>query len=458
MRREAVIIGAGPAGMRAALTLADAGLRPLVIDEACRSGGQIYRRPPSSLRRKAEVLYGFEAKRAKALHEAFDALGDRIEYWPETVVWNVHGDRLHLLVGGQSTSISWLNLILAPGAMDRVIPFEGWTLPGVYTLGAAQIALKSQACAIGERVVLFGSGPLLYLVAWQYVAAGVDIAAVLDTARAGAGFKALPGLARGGYTFLKGVYYVAALRARGVRIISGIRPLAALSGPDAAVAGFVYRDHRGHERRIACDAIGFGYGLRSEIQLAELAGLSLAYDEVQRQWIPVGDKFGGDSGGIYLAGDGMRVRGAEIAELTGKQAALRLLANLGRNEYRSQLATIEASLHRAEAFRRALECAFPFPAHLAQELPDNVVVCRCEGVTIGALRDAVRACDVSDINRVKAFTRLGMGRCQGRVCSAAAAEIIAAAAGVRPEAVGHLRGQPPVKPVALGALAEGTAP
>ena len=127
---QPVIVGAGPAGVRAAETLVAHGVRPTVIDEASRAGGQIYRRPPASLaQRSAQALYGFEARRADAVHAAFDALQGRIDYRPDSLVWNAHGGRLD------------------------VLPVPGWTLPGVYTLGGAQVALKFQGCAIGQRVV-----------------------------------------------------------------------------------------------------------------------------------------------------------------------------------------------------------------------------------------------------------------------------------------------------------------
>jgi hypothetical protein len=98
-------------------------------------------------------------------------------------------------------------------------------------------------------------------------------------------------------------------------------------------------------------------------------------------------------------------------------------------------------------FRRGLETAFPWPAPLAASLPDETVVCRCEAITAGELRHAAGALDAPELNRAKAFVRAGMGRCQGRMCGLAAAEILAAARGVPVEAVGRLRGAAPVKPL-----------
>ncbi|MEP7100713.1 MAG: FAD/NAD(P)-binding oxidoreductase, partial [Burkholderiales bacterium] len=153
-----VIVGAGPAGMRAAEQLVAAGERPVVIDEAPLHGGQIYRQPPAQFKRERSDLYGFEAKKASAVLDRFEALIPQIDYRPNTLVWQIESNTLQLLHAGRNESLPFDALILATGATDRVLPFPGWTLPGVYTLGAAQIALKFQACLIGPRVVFAGTG------------------------------------------------------------------------------------------------------------------------------------------------------------------------------------------------------------------------------------------------------------------------------------------------------------
>ncbi len=451
MAPRVVIIGAGPAGARAAEVLVGARHRPIVIDEAAASGGQIYRRPPSSLARAYEKLYGFEAQRAHRLHDAFDALKTRVDYWPNSTVWNIRGRRLDVITASGSTNLNWDRLILATGAMDRVIAFPGWTLPGVFTLGGAQTALKSQACAVGERVVFLGTGPLLYLTAFQYAKAGVQVQAVLDTASASGKRKALPGLVSGGRTFLKGLYYLAWLTAHGIRVVSGVTPIRAESGADSALAALVWRDGRGHEQRTACDALAFGFGLKSETQLADLCGASFSFDAGQRQWLPVQDADGrAGVDGVYLAGDGAGIGGAAAAELSGARAAHALLRDLGRRDSATHLTRINRRLRGFERFRKALdERAFPFPAGLASEAADDLMICRCEGVTAGELRNAAHTDGARDINRVKALTRLGMGRCQGRVCGAGAAEILAKTLAVPIEEVGRLRGQAPIKPLPL---------
>ena len=448
-----VIVGAGPAGVRAAQTLVAHGLRPVVIDEAPRAGGQIYRRPPAVLaQRTARTLYGFESKRADALHQAFDALQGRIEHRPDSLVWNAQDHQLDVLHNPTrgTSRVPYSHLIVATGATDRVLPVPGWTLPGVYTLGGAQVALKFQGCAIGRRVVFMGTGPLLYLVAYQYAKAGVRVAAVLDTARLADQLAATPAMLAQPTVFAKGVYYVGWLRAHGIALHGGVRPLRVL-GDEAQgrVTGVAWQDG-GEERTLDCDAVGFGYALRSETQLADLLGCRFDYAPLHRAHLPVRDAAGRASvEGVYLAGDGAGIMGADAAEWAGERAALALLADNGVAVDTARAAELERKLDRITGFRHGLERAFPVPDDWAAHAPDDLVVCRCENVTAGSLRRTIAEAGASEMNRLKALSRVGMGRCQGRMCGVAAAEILAHATQQPLQQVGRLRGQAPIKPIPI---------
>ena len=447
-----LLVGAGPAGTRAAETLVAHGTAPILVDEGARNGGQIYRQPPEGFTRPAAALYGFEARKAQSVHAALAAIGDRFDYRPGTLIWNIEGGTAQALGPAGVERIAFDSLILATGAMDRVIPFPGWTLPGVFTMGGAQVALKAQGCAIGEPVVFMGTGPLLYLVAYQYAHAGARVAAVLDTSRAGDAIPVLPGLLRGGRTFAKGLWYMTWPRAAGIPVRRGITPVAAEG--ETALEAVRYRDRRGREHRIACTGLGTGYGVKSEAQLAELAGCEMVFDPLAQQWLPQADEDGrAIPSSVYLAGDGAGVAGADAAELRGRLAALALLADHGIAIDRALQARLRARLRRIMRFRDALERALPVPHRLARALPDETVICRCEVITAGEIREG-RALDPAELNRAKAYTRVGMGRCQGRVCGPAAAQILAAARGCDVSEVGRLRGQAPVKPLAIRAGAQ----
>lgn len=447
MTETVVIVGAGPAGVRAAETLVEAGLSPILIDEAARVGGQIYRQPPEGAERPAEKLYGSEAEKARSIHAAIGRIRAVVDYRPSTLVWNCFQGRLNTLSDGKQDTVAFDRLIIATGAFDRIVPFPGWTLPGVFTLGAAQIALKAQGVSIGRRTVLVGAGPLLPLVASQYLEAGAEVAAVLDVTPFHTKLSALPRMLAMPEMVRRGLSYLRVLRRFGVPMHYGVRSIAAIG--DRHVAGFTWEDARGRRNELTCDAIGASFGLKPEMQLADLAGCSFRFDEFTRQWLPM-TRDGGRSSvpGVYLAGDCGAIGGADVAELTGRRAALAVLEDIGRPAPVRQRA-IAAELERHARFRAGIEAAYPFPRHLVADIDDALMICRCEGVSAGELRANHVKTGAAEMNRLKAFTRVGMGRCQGRVCGAVAAEILAEKTGRSLPDVGRLRGQHPIKPIPL---------
>lgn len=444
---KVAIVGAGPAGIRAAHTLLEHGVRACLIDEGLRGGGQIYRRQPENFQRQAKDIYGFEAGKAVAVHHALDGLLHVIDYRPQTLVWNAENGRLDTLRADRAGRIDYTRLIVATGATDRILPVPGWTLPGVYSLGAAQIALKYQGCAIGERVVFCGSGPLLYLVAYQYAKAGAKVEAVLDSSPFSAQCRALPALLGEAATLAKGLYYRGWLMAHGITVHQGVT-LQRVEG-EKRVSGVVY--HKGSETfEIACDAVGFAHALRSETQLADLLGCKFAWNPLNRAWLPTqDDACRSNVPGVYLAGDGAGVMGADAAEMAGELAALSLLEDAGQRIDPKRRLRLQGRLGGIQRFRQGLETAFPFPVDWAAAVPDETLICRCEEVTAGQIRATVDQ-GHWEMNRVKAMCRVGMGRCQGRMCGMAAAELIATRSGRDIDKVGRLRGQAPVKPLPFG--------
>jgi NADPH-dependent 2,4-dienoyl-CoA reductase/sulfur reductase-like enzyme len=218
-------------------------------------------RPPSSTASR---------RRARRSCTAFDALKRRADWRPH-LVWNIvpHQRELRTLRGGGHDKVPYDAAILCTGAMDRVVPIPGWTGAGVTTLGGAQIALKTQGCAIGTRVAFVGTGPLLWLVAYQYAKAGASVAAVLDTTPFATKAAQAFGLVRGGATLAKGLYYTGWLRAHGIPIDEGITPVA-IDAHGQEVTGIRWRTARNEERRIGCDAVAMGWGLRPEARLPTL--------------------------------------------------------------------------------------------------------------------------------------------------------------------------------------------
>jgi len=376
---------------------------------------------------------------AETLHKTFDALRSVIDYRPETLVWNItrgESDRLDLLTKGVHSQLPYSHLILATGATDRVLPFKGWTKPGVYTLGASQTALKAQGCTVGERVVFMGSGPLLYLVAWQYHHAGAKVAAVLDTAPFASKFHLAHLALYAPRIVALGAYYGLRLKLGGVPIHYNVRPDEVLG--EGRVEAIRYRTGK-RVREVECDALAYGFALRPETQLADLAGCEFRFEERDRAWLPAADRLGRSSReGVYVAGDGAGIAGADAAEIRGSLAAMALLRDRGLPFDEGTERGLLAKLDHIYRERLIVEKAFPFPRDWFDTIAGDVTLCRCEEIA------------VREINRLKALTRVGMGRCQGRMCTAAAAELLASMQDKAPEEAGRIRAQAPVKPIPLG--------
>jgi NADPH-dependent 2,4-dienoyl-CoA reductase/sulfur reductase-like enzyme len=257
----------------------------------------------------------------------------------------------------------------------------------------------------------------------------------------------LPGLLSQPATLAKGIYYRSWLTAHGIPVHQGAS-LTGING-EQRVQSLTWRNAKG-DQHLDCDAVAFAHGLRSETQLADLLGCEFAWNPLNRAWLPQCDHAGRSSvAEVYLAGDGAGIMGADAAEMAGERAALALLEDIGYLIPPQRGAQLEQALERIDTFRLGLERAFVFPEHWAADAPNDVMICRCEEVRAGDIRQVVRE-EHWEINRVKAHCRVGMGRCQGRMCGAAAAEIIACESQRSVSDIGRLRAQAPIKPLPFG--------
>ena len=158
--------------------------------------------------------------------------------------------------------------------------------------------------------------------------------------------------------------------------------------------------------------------------------------------------------GVYIAGDGAGIAGADAAELAGERAGWAVIEEAGLPVDKSRIRVLEQKSAALDRFRSVLASAFPFPDSWAEKLAGDVVLCRCEEIAVADARVAAGEMGVIEINRLKALTRIGMGRCQGRMCGTSAAEVLAASCGSSVDAVGRLRAQAPIKPLPLDLTAE----
>jgi thioredoxin reductase len=458
---DVAVVGAGPAGLAAATLCAERGLSTALYDEQAGPGGQVYRGITSAPRAVAGVL-GDDYWAGAALVAPFRTSGAR--YVPEATVWAIARDDDGSLVlsvtagtshARHTTGIRARAVILATGAHERPFPVPGWTLPGVITAGGAQILLKTAAVVPEGRTVLAGSGPLLWLLAAQYARAGVAVAALLDTTPRGRLAQALPHAAaflRSPY-FAKGRELVRAVR-RHTRVVEHVASLV-IEG-DAHATAVRFRAH-GAGDTLPVDQVVLHLGVLPDLNLAHAAGCALEWSDAHACFAPRVDAWGGTSvPGLYIAGDGAGIAGAAAAVPAGRIAALAALNALGRIDG-------DERAHSAIAHRRDLARALRGRAFLdtlyrpadAMRLPEgSTLACRCEEVTAATIIELARA-GCAGPNQMKAYTRCGMGACQGRFCGVTVTELIAREQRRAPADVGCFRTRFPAKPVTLADVAAG---
>ncbi len=440
-----LIVGGGPAGLAAADTALARGGKVMLLDEQPGPGGQIYRNISDTDEDRRKIL-GPDYAQGTSLLGVLER--DGLRYRPGTTVWEVTPERtVYYTEGGQARVVTADRIILATGAMERPMPFPGWTLPGVMTCGAAQIMLKAGGIFAAEGAVLAGSGPLLLLIATQMLAAGARIEAIVETTPARNYMTALaylPRALRAADYLRKGIAMTATLRRAGIPWYKGAHGLQALGADRVEVLRFTAG---GKPRELACKLLLLHQGVVPNVQITRSLWLDHDWDAMQRAWRPRLDEWG-ETGlaGIFVAGDGAGIVGAKASAIQGRLAALRATdASAGEG------APLRRALSRELAIRPFLDRLYR-PAMEFLRPGDGTIVCRCEEVAAGQIREHVRIGCLGP-NQTKAYSRAGMGPCQGRVCGLSVSEIIAGARGVSPGEVGYYRIRPPIKPVTISELA-----
>jgi bacterioferritin-associated ferredoxin len=325
------------------------------------------------------------------------------------------------------------------------------------TAGAAQIALKTADLLPAGRTVLAGQGPLFWLVAAQLIRAGAPPALLLET-RAHANLRAAALLlpralwpARG--ALRKGLGLVREVQRAGIPVVRRVTGLRAVG--DAQLEGVAWDGGDA-----PADLLLLHEGVIPNTQISLALQLEHRWDEAQRCWRPVADEWGATRlSTIAIAGDGGGIAGAEAAALSGRLAALDAASFLDKVEPAERdrrAAPIRRALRRELAVRPFLDALYR-PAGAVLVPPDEVLACRCEEVSVAQIRRAARL-GAQGPNQAKAFTRCGMGPCQGRLCGPTVAAVMADTLGKPIAEIGTYRPRAPYKPVTLGALAGMSTP
>lgn len=448
-----VIIGSGPSGMAAAVTLNSYGIRPLVIDDQEHWGGQIYRGVDHSTFPKGTIMGIDYWKGKESVTRAREA---DVEYWPNTTVWSIDRSlELAVLRRDRSLLLRASHIILATGAYERPVPVKGWTLPGVMGAGAGQILMKTSGLVPEESFGIAGKGPLIYLLALQYAKAGARPSFVLDYAHATDYRRALPQLPRAlrapSYLW-KGASLLGSVRVMGIRRISGVREIECHG--DGRLESVSYK-RKGVAHTLPCSVLFLHQGVIPNLQLTRLLRCDHKWNELQQCWQPIVDEnFQTSLEGVFAVGDGSGIVGVEAAKVAGQISALALMrgmGHIGNRDYRKATKHLKR-VYRNRLIARTFIDTIYTPNASDLTPADDVIICRCEELLTKQVREAVGQGCVGP-NQTKSFTRAGMGPCQGRMCGLAVAQTLATESHMPMQKQDYYRIRPPIKPITLDQLA-----
>lgn len=383
---EILVVGAGPAGIAAAVSAERAGARALLVDMQAEPGGQVWR---GQWQKPTE-------RKARHWLAALRRSPVECRYGLRLVDFAAPGVAVFDTADG-AVRVRCERLVVAAGARERQLPFPGWTLPGVFGAGGLQVLVKNGWPIAGRRVVVSGSGPLLLAAAASLRAAGAEIVCIAEQ-------RSAADLAR----------FAAALAPNPGKWLQAARLRLRLAGVPYHTGAWVERAH-GEEAlaavdlrigtrrtRIDCDALAVGFGLVPNTEIARLLGCRLRdgaveVDVHQHSSVP----------GIYCAGEVCGIGGVDQALIQGEIAG-RAAAGSAKRSFALNIARA-----RSAHFARALQRAFPLRDELRRLAGDDTILCRCENVRHGQ----AKLCRSQRDARLQ--TRLGMGHCQARLCGAA---------------------------------------
>ena len=458
MSLNPVIVGGGPAGMAAAIELAQHGVPSTLLEEASRLGGVVYRGP---LRDGVDLDYlGDRYKEAlQKLHTEFAGIAHLVDVRHNHRVVGGQGEqRLQVLdEREQLQETAFDQLLLSAGCHERSVPFPGWTLPGVMMLGGLQLQIKSGVVKPKGPTLIAGTGPLLILVACQLHAAGVEVAGVYEACEFTRIAKESLALLNQPQLFLDGLSMLVYLKRNGVPVRYGwglveARGEGELSEVIVAPYSSTWQADMSKAQPVMARTLAVGHGFIPRTQLTQQMGLDHAYNVDGYLAVKADMWQRSNQPHIHLAGDATGMRGGEAAMLTGRIAALSILLQRQVLSEKQALAQRRVYLSRLDTvvrFRGAIDRYTRRGTQQIELLQPDTVVCRCENVTRGDI-DLALSQGVQDMASLKMRTRISMGDCQGRMCVGYCSDRLREATGRQD--VGWLRPRFPLEPVPFSAF------
>ncbi|MXN79809.1 FAD-dependent oxidoreductase [Burkholderia sp. 4701] len=380
---DVAIVGAGPAGLSAAQAAVRGGASVAIVDDNPRAGGQIWRQGPGVAAPPAAAERFAVLRHPNVRHLAATRIV--AEASPGTLL--LEDDERGLL-------LEYRALILCCGARELLLPFPGWTLPGVTGAGGLQALIKHGLDVRGQRTVIAGSGPLLLASAATARDKGAQVLHVLEQAAWAdvAGFGA--GLWRWPSKLAQAARLITAVYRADAHVVEAFG--------DERLEGVRIRQG-GREFEVACERLACGFGLVPNTALPSHLGCRIENGAVAVDTHQLTSR-----AGHFAAGECTGVGGSELAMVEGE------IAGCAATGQTALLAALVERRAHWQAFADAVRERFAIREPIRQLARPDTLVCRCEDVRYDAMAGA------AGWTAAKLQSRCGMGACQGRVCGAAA--------------------------------------
>lgn len=334
-RYDMIVVGAGPAGLSAAIEAAKKGLKPIVFDENERPGGQLFK----------QIHKFFGSKEHKAKVRGFkigeELLAEAEQYGVKvilnaTVVGLYPEKEVTVKIGDEIKHFKGDAVLIATGASENMVNFKGWTLPGVIGAGAAQTMMNLHHIKPGKRVLMLGSGNVGLVVSFQLLQSGCEVVALADAAPRVGGYGVHAAkVARCGVPFYLSHTIV---EAEGTDRVTGV--VIGQVGPD-------WKLIPGTEKHFDVDTICVAVGLSPMSQLLKQAGCEMK--DTPGGYVPVCDEDGATSvPGVYAAGDVSGIEEASSAMIEGRMSGATIACYLGymsEEEKEERIQELEAQLN-----------------------------------------------------------------------------------------------------------------
>ncbi len=356
------------------------------------------------------------------------------------------------------------HLILATGAREKYLPFKGWTLSGVMSLGSAQILMKSHGVLPARNTLIAGTSPLMMALASEILGSSGKVTALVDENSMIKKLAFFPLIKNHWPKLLEGGLYTASMALNRVSMLQGCRVIEARGrqGFESAIIKKITPRGDvipGTETELSAKALAVGYGFVPNIELPAQAGCALEYQEDKGGWVvKVDDTLESSSRSVYAVGEITGIAGAKKSYIQGRLAAMSILEKMGKisishgkKQFQKEVQRLVSLGHQQEEYASFLNhlCHVPNSAYAA--IPDETMICRCEDITMGTIKKNILQ-GFDTLGSLKKATRCGMGRCQGRICGPVIFDIITALTGKNPATIGCSLPRAPIKNVNIKAF------